>query len=163
MPIFENADGLTHMYGLSESEDAKTGSPKTDGAFHQHYTEVDFGGSVPTVAAGSSLASTVPMAAIEAGALIRSATLIVTTAFAGATATLSIGARENDGTVIDADGIDVQIAVTAIDAIGDEVACDGALINTILAEDTYIDLHVETADFTAGEGTLIIEYFLPTA
>jgi hypothetical protein len=50
----------------------------------------------------------------------------------GAT-TLSIGLKQLDGTDIDPDGIDATIAKTAIDADGDVVQCDGALVNGVVS------------------------------
>jgi putative methionine-R-sulfoxide reductase with GAF domain len=99
---------------------------------------------------------------IPAGAYITSAYLIVETAFAGATAQLNVGLYEKDGTVIDADGIDATIAVTAIDAAGDVVACDGAAVGGVVVADTANDMYVavdyDTAAFTAGKGKLIVEF-----
>jgi len=102
---------------------------------------------------------------IPAGSVITRATLYVTTAFVGATAVLDIGLKVAAGTNTDDDGI-LSIGIAAIDAIGDVVLGDGALV---LAEtgdltakrftaDQYVMTTYDTAAFTAGEATLVIEY-----
>jgi len=98
---------------------------------------------------------------IPAGSYITSASLVVTTAFAsGGSATLSIGAYQQDGTTVDADGIDATIALAAL-AANKAVACDGALVGgtaTVGAADVYIKPDYGTAAFTAGAAKLVIEY-----
>lgn len=99
---------------------------------------------------------------IPANALIVDANLIMTTAAtSGGAATLTIGTYNAAGTAIDADGIDATIALTAIDAIGDVVQCDGAQVNGLVTVGTaaaYVGLIYGTAVFTAGAGKLIISY-----
>jgi hypothetical protein len=98
---------------------------------------------------------------IPAGSLILSATLVMTTAAtSGGAATLTIGTYNAAGTAIDADGIDATVALTAIDAIGETVRCDGAHLTTAgyVAENAYIGLIYATAAYTAGAGKLYIEY-----
>lgn len=111
--------------------------------------------------------------AVPAGAIIQSCTLRVTEAFVGATATLDIGWYyiNSSGalTALDADGIDAAIAVTAIDAIGDTIVCDGALagasaLGDQLAETAssyFVGASYNTAAFTAGEAELSIEWYMP--
>lgn len=99
---------------------------------------------------------------IPAGAYIKGAYLIVETAFtSGGAATLGLGLQEKDGTIIDADGIDAAIALTAINAVGKVVNCDGALVGgtlTVGSADAYISSLYGTAAFTAGAAKLVIEY-----
>jgi hypothetical protein len=98
---------------------------------------------------------------IPSGSYITRASLIVSDAFAGATAALNIGLQTAAGAAIAAQGIDAAIAVTAIDADGDVVACDGAYVNgvvTVGAADAYVSLDYDTAAFTAGAAKLVIEY-----
>ena len=98
---------------------------------------------------------------IPAGSLILSATLVMTTAAtSGGSATLTIGTYNAAGTAIDADGIDATVALTAIDAIGETVRCDGAHLTTAgyVSENAYIGAIYATAAFTAGAGKLYIEY-----
>lgn len=112
-------------------------------------------------------------ARIPGNAFIKSATLDVDEAFAGTNAVLDIGFYKVDGSQATGggdDGIDAAIAVTAIDAVGDEIACDGADIGTLLANtaptgrtDTsvLIGASYDTAAFTAGKATLRVEYYVP--
>ena len=99
---------------------------------------------------------------IPANSLIVDANLIMTTAAtSGGAATLTIGTYNAAGTAIDADGIDATIALTAMDAIGEVVQCDGAQVNgtvTVGTAAAYVGLIYATAAFTAGAGKLIIDY-----
>jgi hypothetical protein len=101
---------------------------------------------------------------IPAGSYITGAHLIVTTAFtSGCSATLTIGTYQQDGTTVDADGIDATIALAAL-AANKGVACDGAAVGgtaTVGANDVYIEANYGTAAFTAGEAKLVIEYIEP--
>lgn len=154
-----NDDGLNVLFGTDKALVAKEGATASLDSEREIVIELS-GADLPTTTDGETFINTVPMAYIPNGALLRSATLIVTTAFVGATATLSLGTAQNDGTTIDADGIDATIAITAIDAVGDEIACDGALIGTKVAADSYITATVGTANITAGEGKLVIKYIV---
>lgn len=99
---------------------------------------------------------------IPANSLIINADLIMTTAAtSGGSATLTIGTYLANGTAVDADGIDATIALTAMDAIGEVVQCDGAQVNGTVTVGTaacYIGLIYGTAVFTAGAGKLVIQY-----
>jgi hypothetical protein len=88
----------------------------------------------------------------------------------GGAATLNIGTYKWDaiGTVDDADGIDAAVALTAIDAIGEIVICDGALVGGVVPagatsnSDVAVVVGYGTAAYTAGVGILTVEYVLPT-
>ena len=102
---------------------------------------------------------------IPAGSIITKAYFYVTTVFtSGGAATLDLGLKQADGTNISADGIDADIALTALDALGDTILCNGAYIADgdltalRLTANAYPMATYETAAFTAGAGTLIIEY-----
>ena len=98
---------------------------------------------------------------IPAGSLITRADLVMTTAAtSGGAATLSIGTYNAAGTAIVAAGIDSAIALTAIDAIGETVRCDGTHTTTAgyIAENAYIGAIYATAAYTAGVGKLYVEY-----
>ena len=91
-------------------------------------------------------------------ARIESATLQVITAFAGGTS-YNLGLYEPDGTVVDADGIDAAVALAVIDAVGDIVICDGALVNGVVDVAEASQLVVAaTGTFTAGKAKLEIVY-----
>ena len=63
---------------------------------------------------------------------IVSARLEILTAFAGGTS-YNLGLEQADGTDIDVDGIDAAVALTAMDARGDVVVCNGALVGGIVS------------------------------
>jgi len=102
---------------------------------------------------------------IPAGSVITRAALYVTTAFVGATGVLDIGLKVAAGTNTDDDGI-LSTGIATIDAIGDVVIGDGALVLQETGDltavrftaDQYIMTTYDTAAFTAGEATLVIEY-----
>jgi len=106
---------------------------------------------------------------IPPGAYLEAAELDVQVAFAGATATLTLGLVKASDQVaaftdLDADGIDATIAVTAIAAAGDTITCDGALIGTVLGTDSggyLVSAEAGTANFTAGKAKLRIWYRMP--
>lgn len=98
---------------------------------------------------------------IPANSLITSATLVMTSAAtSGGTPTLDIGTYNAAGTAIDADGIDAAIALTAIDANGETVRCDGAHLTTagLVTVDAYIGVIRSATVYTGGVGKLYIEY-----
>ena len=99
---------------------------------------------------------------LPAGSIIVNADLVVTAPFtSGGSATLTIGTYNAAGTAIDADGIDAAIALTAIDADGDVVQCDGAQVSglvTVGGAAAYVGWNFGTAAFTGGAAKLIIEY-----
>ena len=98
---------------------------------------------------------------LPANSVIVGATLVMTAAAtSGGAATLDIGTYNAAGTAIADTGIDAAIALTAIDAIGETVRCDGTLTTTgsPATVDTYIGLKWNTAAYTAGAGKLYIEY-----
>ncbi len=97
---------------------------------------------------------------IPAGSLILRADLVMTSAATGASSTLTLGTYNAAGTAIVAAGIDSAIALTAIDAIGETVRCDGTHLTTAgyIAENAYIGAIYGTAVFTAGVGKLYVEY-----
>ena len=162
MPTYKNADGLYVSTGLSEAKKSLEGSTNNFGHEREIIIDLDYT-RLPTFGTASTFVNDVPTVAVPKGALLKSATLTVTTAFTGTGATLDIGLAKSDGTAIDADGIDAAIALTAIDAIGETVTCDGALIGTVLANTGFVTVDVGVATYTAGRGKLVIKYFMPEA
>ena len=167
-----NADGLRVRFGTGESLVTRGGElPFSNGI---HTVEIELLASDLKAFDDATDPTTVLdwNTRIPEGAWIKSAELEVLTAFAGATATLDIGLIDADDQLAaftdhDDDGIDSAIAVTAIDAIGDVITCDGALIGTTLtASGTgsggfLITAEAGTATFTAGEARLRIEWYMP--
>jgi|SRR6056300_61946 hypothetical protein len=154
---YVNADGLEILASGDAGTPAKRGtavSPK------KSLVMVLTGTELPSAAATPQDND----AFIPAGSFIVSANLVVTSAFtSGGAATLTIGAYEQDGSVVDANGIDDAVALAAIGA-NKAVACDGALVGgtaTVGATDVYIEAYYGTAAYTAGEAKLVIEYIEP--
>lgn len=96
---------------------------------------------------------------IPANARVKEATLEVITAFAGGTS-YDIGLYQEDGTVIDADGIDAAILLAAIAADHATVLCDGALVNALTGIGAAAGQIVvaATGTFTAGKARLRVVY-----
>jgi hypothetical protein len=161
MTVTANADGLRQRYGLDTQRQALTGEVRTAGMSHELLVLLD-AGRAPLNSTTVGFVGE-PNNAIPAGAYIEDALLVVTTAFdsAGDAATLGIGTAEADGTPVDADGIDVAIAESAIDTAGKEIACDGAQVGAVLATTSYVTVTVGTEKFTSGEGYLRIRYTIP--
>ncbi len=156
-----NNDGLVVGFGAHTSQNINMGSIRTQGNVEIVSAMLSWD-DLPTAAA---TAATSKDQFIPAGSSIIRATLTVLEAFtSGGATTLSLGLKEKDGTDIDADGIDATIAKTVIDAIGDVVQCDGALVAGLLISDTadaYISSVVATGPYTAGMAELNIEYIRP--
>ena len=157
---WNNDDGLYIRFGTEKPVVALGGESTTDGnnrVITLDLTYADFAatGTEKIISEGLTIPN---------GAFVKSAVFTVSTAFAGATATLTFGLIDSDrSTAYDADGIDAAIAVTAIDAVGDEITCDGAVVGTVISNTTpvYVTATEGTAAFTAGEGQLVITYYMP--
>jgi len=154
MGIWNNDDGLEVRFGLDRATTAPTGGTSAEEKIHvfdiPDATEL---GDTDTAAVSGDAA------VIPAGAIIKDAYLVVDTAFtSGGSAVLDLGLKEADGTNIDDDGIDAAIALTAIDADDDVIDCDGALVGTRLANDSYVMATYDTAAFTAGAAKLVVKY-----
>lgn len=164
MPTSINADGLLLKYGLSQAVVGTVGSPAQAGEYKVIEVLVDYRNMA---AFGTTrMASISPDAFIPAGATIVSGEFIVTSAFTGATATLTIGLYAADSTTaVDATGIINATALSTINAIGKKVAAAGTSINAtpLLATASQFSLLAGTATFTGGAGKLSVKYFVPRA
>ncbi len=159
MGIWNNSDGLHVRFGLDTAKGAKVGSPSTMGNTKEIVMKI-IGTELGTT---NEVLGGVPNHELPDNAFIESALLIVTTAFTGASAKLDIGmVKASDGTTeIDFDGIDVAIAVTALDDVDKDITCDGALIGTTITERAVLIATESDANgFTAGEAQLIIKYHI---
>lgn len=166
-----NADGLRITFGTGESLIGRGGEYNLGGPNRVVQMEVR---AADLKAHDDSTDPTTVLdynVRIPKGAYLEKADFEVLTAFAGATATLDIGlVKASDMaaafTDLDDDGIDAAIAVTAIDAEGDTITCDGALIGTALSTDSggyLISAEANTATFTAGVGLLRVYYAMPNS
>lgn len=152
---YTNADGLTQRFGTIDSEN-KGRKTNTRGELQELVLDI-VGSELADAASNEHL---VGAASLPAGAHITKATLWVTAAFVGATAVLDIGVYKSlDLSTIDDDGIDAAIAVAAL-VDNAEIACDGAIVDTTLANDSYIAASYDTAAFTAGVAKLVVEYMI---
>ena len=155
---YTNSDGLFVL--TDGAQGAVNGEGVTARASRQTIT-VDITAANTGASFGSSNID--PLAPqLPAGSIIVNADLVVTSPFtSGGSATLTIGTYNAAGTAIDADGIDATIALTAIDADGDVVQCDGAQVSglvTVGGAAAYVGWNWGTAAFTGGAAKLIIEY-----
>jgi len=162
-----NSDGLVVGFG-THTEDynvtVKVGGSGANATYKFHLVGT---GLVNTYAA----VDTPPQSAtIPRGSYIKSAHLLVTEVFTGSSSTLDIGTwtkGKATEVVDDAAGIDAAIALTAIDALGDVVVCDGALVGALVPVgrtgdfDCVIAPSWNTAAFTAGKAILTLEVLLP--
>lgn len=156
---YTNADGL---YVLTNGE---AGVPLPQGTAVNNVREtliIDLTlASLGSTFTSSSFTPQWPV--IPANSIIVNADLVMTAAAtSGGSATLTIGTyNAATGAAIDADGIDATIALTAIDAIGDVVQCDGAQVSGLVTVGTVpvvVGAIFGTAAFTAGAAKLVIEY-----
>jgi hypothetical protein len=157
-----NSDGLVVRFGTDKGTEKESGS--TEANVHRTLVHKFAFGDI----ANTDVTAADPESPfIPADSVITRATLYVTTAFVGATGVLDIGLKVADGTNTDDDGIDAAIAVTALDAIGDTINCNGAYVSSAgnltglrITADQYIMTTYDTAAFTAGAATLVVEYLL---
>ena len=139
-----NADGLTVLMHGEQGEVKDNGST-TESMTQTLIVDIDDATAVPASAATPAAND----AFIPAGSYVKNAYLVIETAFTSA------------GAAIDADGIDAAIALTAIDAAGDVVVCDGAQVGgvvTVGSANAYVKVNYGTAAFTAGKAKLYVEY-----
>lgn len=151
-----NEDGLVVKFGTERSAVLNQGTS----ALNAGTQTLRFDITDATTLADTDTAAADPSAArIPANALITDAWFVVTTAFtSGGSAVLDLGLKQADGTNIDDDGIDAAVAVASL-TDGAAINCDGADVGTqVGANDAYIMATFDTAAFTAGAGTLHVEY-----
>lgn len=160
-----NDDGLVVGFGTRTSSNDQGGNVRTSGLEEEYVIEVLDGTAIG--ATDTAAVTGGDYADIPANSVITAAYFQVDTAFTSAgAATLDIGLKQRDGTEVGGsdDVIDAAIALTAIDAAGETVACDGSYIgasvgaNPVVPKFTY-----GTATFTAGAGKLVIKYLRPAA
>lgn len=161
-----NDDGLRITFGTGEAQVGRGGELPNAGSDVE--VVIDLIGSDLKAYNDSTDPTTVLdyHTRIPAGAWLTSATLLVEIPFVGGSATLDIGlvdASDMEAAFTDLNdaGIDSAIAITAIDAIGDTISCDGALIGTVLSSDSggyLVTAEAAVATFTAGKAKLTIKY-----
>lgn len=154
MGTWDNADGLHVRFGNDETV-ARTGGEKMKPFDGERQWVFDLTATDIT----DTTAVIMQEVLLPDNLFIDQARFDVTTAFDSAsdTATLTIGLiRKDRTTALDADGIDVAILETSLAVAGDQVICDGALINTQLSNPGLLLIKYGTEAFTAGVGRLTI-------
>jgi len=152
-----NDDGLYIKFGTEEGASGRAGEYNENLPLHYIEVEVNW----DELEAFGTVTILSDHVLIPDDAFLEKASFIVEEVFAGSSATIDFGTIDTDRTTEhDEDGIDDGIAVTAIDAVGDEITCDGTLIGTVLDNTTpmYLTATVGVADFTAGKGYLRVYY-----
>ena len=154
--VWSNKDGLAVGFGRHTVDTAVSSKPSTSGDIQT--VKLKIVGTDLVDAGFSDAIAQANSVIIPVNSYLVSATLFVTTAFAGTNAVLDIGVYDVDaGAIEDDDGIDAAIAVTTL-VDNYDAACDGALIGTVLAQNSKVYASYDTAAFTAGEATLIVQY-----
>jgi hypothetical protein len=170
---WSNADGLNVGFGTHTADNTIARVVSTDNMVvttQQLFNLLDLEDTDAITVASMPVANHV----IPRGSRITKADLVVTVgATSGGAATLDIGTYEagGDGSATGDDlaaGIDVDIAVTALNVIGDAVICNGALVNGVLTvgavstSDVVVVCGFEAAAFTAGQIILTVSYIPPS-
>ena len=150
-----NADGLVVGFGTRKITKNAAAKVAKGGAVEQLVVEVDFARLEDTLSVTSD--AVVQGAVIPDGSLLQSAILTVDEAAAGATAEIDVGIYDVAGAVVTAVDDVLTAAVGALTA-GADITGAGSKIGTVLAQDSKIGLTWDVAAFTAGTGTLVIEY-----
>ena len=156
-----NDDGLKVGFGARTLDNSNAGNVRTVGLREEMVKVLVSAAALADTDTAAVQGDEVP---IPAGSIIRSARFVVITPFAtAASGTLDIGVKIKAGGASgsganDDDAFDAAIAVGAIDAEMDVVACDGDIVGTKTAVDLYPVFTYDTGVFTAGKGYLIVEY-----
>ncbi len=152
---FESNTGTGSIahYGARETNQ-KFGGNLTDGSGTNKVSYQFTYDDLPAGAASDNMYATIP-----ANSLIKSAQIYVVDAMTGTSGTLTVGLEKQDGTDIDADGIDAAVAQAALvaDAV---IICDGALVGASIGADAGQLLVATGGTVTAGEFKVVVEYQL---
>ncbi len=166
--LWTNQDGLRVGFG-THSQDNDVLAVVEGGTVKQYTIELPDATLLEDTDAITVAGSIPPQSVlIPRGSVLKSATFSVTDIFtSGGAATLDIGFYSAAAVVDDANGIDVDLALTVIDAIGDIVVCDGALVGGVVPlgatsnSDVVVVFGFEAAVYTAGAGVLTLEVIVP--
>ena len=160
MPVWYNQDGLLVKSGADE------GLIKKAGVYASKFDDINVIEAIVTFADFNAFGTDTILSdtlIIPDGARVKAAYIYVETAFAGAGASLRVGALRSDRTTAyDDDGLVAATAVGSLTA-GATITGAGALINTTLANDALFTATVTGANFTAGKARIRVEYYLATS
>ena len=158
-----NKDGLVVRFGAERASSADSGQV----AGIKEYIVLDLPDATALPLVGAIVAPAEDSPRIPASSVITNAWMVATTDFTSAgLATLDIGLIDAAGSVIDIDGIAVDIALaTLVDGAGVGVTgCAGAYVANAGAAGQLVDADAwpvftyVAAAYTAGAGKLIVEY-----
>lgn len=151
-----NNDGLKIRFGTDEAKDAILGERVNYGSHRLvegtvNWDDLEAPGTVTLLSDTFNIPS---------GARIEKAEIYVEDAFAGG-GTLDLGlVRDDYTTELDYDGFDAAVATAALTA-GATIACDGALIDTDLANSGKVTARVNTTAFSAGKLKFRVSFYMP--
>lgn len=147
-----NADGLVIGFGTQDTVTLEAGEIHTKGRVRQVEMEIYHDQDVTDESVFNCV--------IPAGALIRSANMVVSEAFAGGTS-VSVGVIGTDGNNADADALIAATNTASLTANAD-ITGAGAQVGNVLANDVNIT-YATAGSFTAGRATLLVEYVIASA
>jgi len=162
-----NSDGLVVGFG-THTADNNVGAVSAEGPIKTLVKELPDATALEATSA-VTVASIAPQeVVIPRGSRILEASFQVITAFTtSASGALDIGTHSAAAVDDDPNGIDAAIAVTALDAVGAVVACNGALVGGVTSagavstSDVVVTFSYDTGVFTAGSGILTVRYIEP--
>lgn len=158
-----NEDGLVVRFGTERSDSATSGQV----AAIKEYIVLDLPDATALPLVGDIAAPAEDAPRIPASSIITNAWMVATTDFtSGGAATMDIGLMDAAGSVIDIDGIAVDIALaTLVDGAGVGVTgCAGAYVanaggaGQLVDADAWPVITYVANAYTAGAGKLIVEY-----
>lgn len=162
---WSNKDGLQVHFGTRTTLNDEAVTLRQDGNVTILEMRIDAtnGGTIDTNGTKATAAQGYDIP-VPAGSVITGGYFMVEDAFVGATAKLNIGLKTAAGAEVDYDGLltDTEGAIAKIDADGDIVALDGALIGTVLDTTGYLSYNAVTASLTEGKGIVRFEYIRPS-
>lgn len=156
-----NADSLLVKFGTEEATPGKAGGYRTAGPFQVAELVLDDMTLLSATATIQDYNLVIPKnARIE-----RVTVQVKTICTSGGAAALNVGLSRTDTTTeLDYDGLVAALALTALDATGEETelivgsTSAGALIGTVLTNNGYLTVDYDTAAYTAGKIIVRIEY-----
>lgn len=156
-----NADGLLVKFGTEEATVGKTGGYRIAGPTQVAELVLDDMTLLSATATIQDYNLVLPK-----GYRIEKVTVQVkTAATSGGAAVLNVGLSRTDTTTeLDYNGLIAALALTAIDAVGEETELvvgstgAGALIGTVLANNGYFTVDYDTAAYTAGKIIVRVYY-----
>lgn len=163
-----NSDGLVVGFGTHTVDNGVAAVVGGSGAVKTMVLELSDASALEATASVTTASIKPQSVLIPRGSRILEASFQVTTAFTtSASGALDIGTHSAAAADDDPNGIDEAIAVTALDAVGATVACDGALVAGVTSaganstSDVVVTFSYDTGAFDTGAGVLTLRYIEP--